>query len=161
MFPGDWRIEPYLTTEGYRLRLDAYVEHRPGIVDPLGPGIEFTLCPLSPNCTEVTIVWHSSAFDGYVRALLADIVSRWPESGLVRPEPREQEQQTKPGPTGDAKAERRRLGAHGNTQERVKEACLLVQGGMPVTRACKKVGTDIRTYQRYVLDHSLPEGDDA
>ncbi len=43
-------------------------------------------------------------------------------------------------------------GVQGSTQERVAEARSLIEAGVPKTKACKRAGTDVRTYARYVED---------
>jgi hypothetical protein len=45
---------------------------------------------------------------------------------------------------------RPKLGLHGGTLDRVREARELVEQGLPKTTACKRVGIDPRTYDRYV-----------
>ena len=54
---------------------------------------------------------------------------------------------------------RRKLGAHGSTLDRVKEARGLVEAGMPKTKACKRAKIDTRTYDRYV-EEFVNWGDD-
>ncbi len=49
-----------------------------------------------------------------------------------------------------SQAKRDRLGTHGGTMDRVREARELVEQGVPKTAACKRVGIDTRTYDRYV-----------
>jgi hypothetical protein len=49
-----------------------------------------------------------------------------------------------------ARNESRRLGPHGGTLDRVLEARRLIELGEKKTNACKRVGIDIRTYDRYI-----------
>jgi len=54
----------------------------------------------------------------------------------------------------------RKLGMHGNTMSRVREAWGLVQQGVPRTTACKRSGIDPRTYDRYVMDITCPDNEE-
>ena len=52
---------------------------------------------------------------------------------------------------------RKPYGAHGGTMDRVKEAHELIERGAHKTTACKRVGIDVRTYDRYIVEVVLPE----
>ena len=64
-----------------------------------------------------------------------------------------------PSPAPAEGKARRKLGAHGSTLDRVKEARGLVEAGMPKTKACKRAKIDTRTYDRYV-EEFVNWGDD-
>lgn len=49
----------------------------------------------------------------------------------------------------ETSARRRAHGVQGSTLDRVAEARSLIEAGVPKTKACKRAGTDVRTYDRY------------
>lgn len=61
---------------------------------------------------------------------------------------------------GSPASRRKQHGIQGSTLDRVREARSLVKEGMPKTTACRRVGLDTRTYDRYVdLFMDLDESD--
>jgi hypothetical protein len=92
--------------------------------------------PLGDGRTEVTL----SACDElgpWAEDLAHRMIELWPEARSALP--------AEGGPT-------RKLGAHGTTLLRVKDARALIERGTPKTRACKQARTDIRTYDRYAAE---------
>lgn len=99
----------------------------------------FVAVPLAPERCEVTAFCRFRPAEALFDELLQDIVARWPEAAPPA------------APNAEAKP-KRKLGPHGGTLDRVREARELWQGGVPKTTACKRAGIDPRTYDRYADD---------
>lgn len=52
-------------------------------------------------------------------------------------------------PAPEKPAAGRKLGTHGSTLDRVREARDYIEHGIPKTQACRRAGIDTRTYDRY------------
>ena len=54
------------------------------------------------------------------------------------------------GSQGQASQNTRAHGTQGGTLDRAAEARSLIEAGVPKTKACRRAGIDVRTYDRYV-----------
>ena len=135
-----------------------------------------------PGQTLLLVRWQADRHgakwaEEYLAGLLTEAATRWPEveqyilygpvapkTGFQAPLAPQAEGQT-PSPAGATEtaasaaepAEQRKLGSHGGTMDRVREARELIETGEHKTTACRRAGIDIRTYDRYVLDITCPE----
>lgn len=122
------------------------------------PLVEFVICPLTDSRIEVNARCGHKLLVGSFLRLLEAINERWPSPSLMK--------LLEPEADSDANNQERQVaarkyGTHGGTQDRVQEARRLIDDEREFkTRACKRVGIDIRTYDRYVMDLTCPEEGD-
>lgn len=108
------------------------------------PAITFDLVELASERLHVTAECTQTVVLPYFADLLRAISEIWPEA--AQDVGRWLAAHGFDAPTSKT----RKLGLHGGTLDRVREAYGLIQGGEPKTRACKRVGIDPRTYDRHV-----------
>lgn len=109
--------------------------------------------PVAKDCfvgllTEIRSIWPESRedIDEHLKALGVEGTTAEPEQVALM------------GDQGrNTSKARRKLGHHGGTMDRVRETRELIVGGEKTTNACRRVGIDPRTYDKYVLDVTCPE----
>lgn len=123
-----------------------YYEGKSEAVWTVPPAIRFEVQELATERVQVVAECTQDVVEPYFAGLLRAIAQTWPEA---TENVNRWLSETGLEPIRGKRAGRTQ-GLHGGTLARVKEAYDLVQGGEPKTRACRRVGIDPRTYDRYV-----------
>lgn len=114
--------------------------------------VRFEVCPVTHESCEV-VSYYDSEFLAEIDEVAVEAGRRWRSTA-------DSSTQGQPAPPVrfGRRAERVKYGSHGGTMDRVTEAWGLIDSQKcKKTEACRRVGIDPRTFDRYVLDVSCPE----
>ena len=159
----EWWTKPLLTgaLEGYSLMVfvqpirpnDVAPEDWPDLPETAPAWLE--VLPMASDLAQVVARFDDFIIGQYIRSLLETIRRHFPSEGgdTAEKPPAKGLGVGEPGRPRDG----RPLGMHGGTLDRVQEVQQLVKRGTPKTEACRRVGIDPRTFDRYVDIEEDPE----